>query len=349
MENELTNDVKALSEEVADLKRSVDLIPTHTGSVEKRYFNSVGEYAKSLAAREDKALELFGLADELKIEERNATTAQSIVLDSWLGDLSKIIDRGRPTVSAFSQQALPATGLNLEYGQVKPGFGNIDTEEQLAELDDLNYGQIELETKSVPVKTWGSWTGASLQTISRSSVSYLDTAFKAMAVGYAKKINKELVNLVEGADYTNYTVTKSGTDAEAWVRAIAETAQVINDAQASSLDFLLVAPDAFVDIIAIVDQNGRADLAANNPVNNIGSANVAGLSGSVLNVPIIIESELAAGSIYGASSDAWTTYESSGAPVRLQDENVINLSKQFSLYGMGAFANPYPGSVVKVV
>lgn len=341
--NEIANDVKALSEEVADLKRSVEIIPTSTGPVEKKFFRSVGEYAKGLSRQDDNALELFAMADEL----RDVTSAASIVLDAWIGDLSRIIDRGRPTVQAFSQQALPASGLNVEWGQV--ASNTIDSQDQGAELADLVYGELTLETQTSPVKTYGGWAGCSFQTVQRSSVNYLDTLFRAMAVGYSRRINKELVDLLEAADYTNATVTKASDDAEGWIRAIAESAQIIDENQAFNLDFLLVAPDAFVDLVAIVDGNGRADLAAYNPSNNIGSANVPGMKATVLGLPVIIEHELADGSIYACSEEAWITMESSGAPVRLQDENIVNLSKQFSLYGYAAFANPYPGAVVQVV
>jgi hypothetical protein len=40
------------------------------------------------------------------------------------------------------------------------------------------------------------------------------------------------------------------------------------------------------------------------------------------------------------------TLESPGAPAQLQDENILNLTKAYSVYGYLAVTNPFPGAIV---
>ena len=135
--------------------------------------------------------------------------------------------------------------------------------------------------------------------------------------------------------------------AKAWIGGLVDSAQVLDD-KSNSLDFVLVAPDVFKQAVSIVDGSDRSQIVAGNPSNNLGTGSVPGLSVTVAGVPFVVEHGLPAGSAYAADRNAWTTMESPGAPVRLQDENVVNLSKDFSVYGYAAFANIHPDAIVKL-
>jgi hypothetical protein len=83
-------------------------------------------------------------------------------------------------------------------------------------------------------------------------------------------------------------------------------------------------------------------------VNNIGSANVPGLRGSLLGLPVIVDLQLSSGQVFLANSAALQTLESAGAPVRLQDGDITTLTDFISVYGYIAATVPFEGAVVKL-
>ena len=82
--------------------------------------------------------------------------------------------------------------------------------------------------------------------------------------------------------------------------------------------------------------------------NNVGSANALSGALNVAGLPVVKNVNLAANTFYVANKDAIKTFESAGAPFRLQDENIINLTKDFSLYGYLADAITNAKGIVKV-
>ncbi len=99
----------------------------------------------------------------------------------------------------------------------------------------------------------------------------------------------------------------------------------------------------------MVDSAGRPLFVVNGDgVNTIGVTNVLGSRANVAGMPVVVGPRMPATSVYVASSEALTVFESPGAPVRLQDENIINLTKDFSLYGYLAIAVTNAKGIVKV-
>jgi len=81
-------------------------------------------------------------------------------------------------------------------------------------------------------------------------------------------------------------------------------------------------------------------------VNNIGQLTVRSLRGSVANVPVIMDAGLENGKAAFYNSGAITEFTS--GVVRLQDDNIINLSRDFSVYMYSAVASTIPTAVVGV-
>jgi hypothetical protein len=82
--------------------------------------------------------------------------------------------------------------------------------------------------------------------------------------------------------------------------------------------------------------------------NLAGSISVKTLKGDLANVPIKLLAGAPAKTFSFYDSIAMTTLESPGAPLQLQDENVVNLSKTFSKYGYLANALKFPGALLPV-
>jgi len=344
MEN-TTPDYDAAIAEVRDhavaLERRLDVLSTPAvATASAPQYRSYGEFVKSVAAGKEEAVALHrtftgGVLDD------------SILKNAWVSDTVRILNAGRPTYSVLSSAALPADGMNVEYPVL--ATNTVDIAEQAAEADELAYGKITLTSATAPIKTYGGWTDMSRQVIERSSVNYVDTAFRAMVAKYAAVTN----NAAKAALNTNAgsmnTASVSAWAADAVIEAVATAAGKVNEDTGRALEFILVSKDVFIALAKITDEAGRPILGnAGATVNTFGSINPVGMTGNILGLPIVMDPSLSGGKFYIGNSAAFTTYESAGAPFRLNKEEITNLTNAFSVYGYLGIAAPDVKAFVNV-
>ena len=80
--------------------------------------------------------------------------------------------------------------------------------------------------------------------------------------------------------------------------------------------------------------------------NTLGTVTVSGLKGALLNIPVVLDTDATTASAVFQNNLSIRSYLSS--LVRLQDENILNLSKDFSVYFYAAFAPEMPEALVPV-
>ena len=348
VEETQNTDVAELRSVVEDMDRRLAVLSEDREiAVPTTQFRSFGEFVHAVATGNEDALAMTrafagGVA--------GATVAgkDPISNDQWVSEVVRLVDLGRPTLNAFRQAPLPAEGMNIEWPAVKTN--TIDVQEQAAEADVLHFGKISLESKTSPVKTFGGYTSMSRQAIERSSFGYLDVAFRAMAIAYSKMTNAQTVATLGAA-------TGVGTGPVGGTVAAATAKQLFGVVADASLDiytksglrpnFILASGDVYKAIAVLFDTMDRPLVAAGSPSNSAGSANIPALTGSLAGLPVIVDTALPAGSMYIANSEGLVTYQSGGAPYRLADEDVTNLTKEFSIYGYLAHAVPMPEAIFK--
>ena len=338
MSENMELDVRTVQDEVAEIRRELELVktPTIAISAAETKFRSQGEYAKALVSGDADAVELF-----------RATSADAALRPAFVGYINNLINSGRPTLNAFSISALPATGLTIEYAKVNTN--TIAIGKQTTENTALSTGDVALSTVSVAVNTYGGYTNISKQAIERSTVNYLDVAFQAMSLAYAKKMNAEFVAVLAGLTWTGKTLDISALTAAAVMGGIADGAAYIYNATGLSPEFIVAGVTAYKRLVSIVDTSGRPVVAtAGDGVNSIGGSNIPGLQGSILGLPIVVDPALDAKTAYMANSAALTTYEAAGAPTRLSNSDATKLQDTFSVYGYAAIAVPFEGAIVKL-
>ena len=338
MSENMELDVRAVQDEVAEIRRELELVKTPAISVSTEgKFRSQGEYAKALVSGDSDAVELF----------RAATSADVALRPAFVGFVNSLINSGRPTLAAFSMAALPATGLSVEYAKINTN--TIAIGKQATENTALSTGDVALSTVSVSVSTYGGYVKLSKQAVERSTVNYLDVAFQAMSLAYAKKMNTEFVAVLAALTWTSKTYDISALTAAAVAGGIADGSAYIYTNTGLSPEFIVAGVTAYKRLVGIVDTAGRPVVLVDGAgVNNIGGADIPGLRGSVFGLPIIVDPALEAKTAYMANSLALTTYESAGAPVRLSTADVTTLSDFYSVYGYAAFAVPFEGAIVKL-
>lgn len=339
MSESIELDVRTVQDEVAELRRVVEAGLTVNAPIQKAdKFRSQGEFAKAL---------ISGDTDAIVLARAASTSADTVALPGFVGYIDTLIANNRPTVSAFSRGALPAAGMTVEYAKISAN--TIAVGVQSPENEALSFGNLSIDTVSANVVTYGGYTSFSRQTIERSSVNYLDTAFSALSIAYAGATNTALVAALAALDFTGKTFDADGGTAASLAEGIANGAAYIYAQTGLRPQFILADPTAYVSIVKVAGSDGRPVLLTDGAgVNNIGAANIPGLSGSVFGLPIVVDPALAAGTVYMANSAAVTNYESAGSPVRLTDGDVTTLTDSISVYGYMAITTPQLGALVKL-
>lgn len=343
MENTNTYDDAEIRSELESVKRELAVVREagSTNSKPATNFRSGGEFLKALA----------GGSEEAKNEIRaytGAVLADSHTSNDWKNDLLVIVNKGRPLVNLFDSGPLAGQGNFVEYPKVSGVTG--DVAQQAAEGDDLAYIELSVTTDTAPVKTYGAYSELSRQVIERSDVSYLDAVLKAQAASYAKVTNGVVRNALANASaQSGASFTLSSSTASNFINAAVDGVQKIEDNSLGlSAEFCLVSADVWARMAGLVDSANRPVFDINGDGSNtIGNANIRGIAGSLAGLPVVVDGGLAAKSLYVASRQAIATWENPGAPVRLQDENIINLTKQFSLYGYMAVGVKQAAGLVK--
>jgi HK97 family phage prohead protease len=340
MENttpDYTSAIEEVRNHAEELERRLDVIASEkTASVSAPKFRSLGEYVKAVASGDVESHRTY----------TGATTADTIIKDAWVTDVIQVLNAGRPTWAALSSAALPADGNNVEYPVRVTNTADADV--QAAEGDALAYGAIEITSATSPIKTYGGYTNMSRQLVERSSVNYVDAAFRAMVAKYAAVTNAAARTHLATATGFN-TSSLAAFDADHILEVLADCAIKVNGDTGKALEFILVSPDVFKATAKVTDGSGRPLLSnAGATVNTFGSINPVGLTGSILGLPLVMDPSLAAGSLFVGNSTAVTTFESAGAPLRLTDSDITNLTNSMSVYGYAAIASLDPKAMVKV-
>jgi HK97 family phage prohead protease len=338
MEN-IELDVRSVQDEVAELRRVIEAGQTvELATPATHKFRSQGEFAKALVTGDEDAKALARAA---------STSADTVALPGFLGLIDNLIDTNRPALSAFSRAALPAAGLTVEYAKVSANTITVGVQDP--ENEALAFGNLTIDSVSANVITYGGYTEMSKQTIVRSSVNYLDTALRALSIAYANATNAALISTVQGLSYTGKVFDVSAGTSAALIAGLTDASTYIFKNSGLRPEAIVCGTSAFKFLLSVQGEDGRPVVLVNGAgVNNIGAANVPGLSGQIMGLPIIVDPAMTATKAYVANSAAIQTLESAGAPVRLSSEDITTLTDAISVYGFMAITVPFAAAIVEL-
>lgn len=336
-------DLDEVRTSIADIDRELKLVRSEitTGPEDNTpQFRSYGEYVKALAAGDEMAQRAF----------TGAVSGDFAPKDGWVGEVLRL-GRERQRVTSLFQHTkdLPPEGNNVEYAKL--GTDTIQVAEQVNEGDDLVYGKVSITTDTAKVRTLGGWTSLSRQSIERTSIGVLDTTFRLMFLRYAKAI-ETLTRATLTAAFTSVasplaSITAQLDTQDGVVAGLIDLVEHFEDADAN-LSGMLVSKDVFKKLLA-VPATDRILQVSQAPTDRLGTLTLSSLSGNIAGVPVTLWPGAPTGAAVAYDETAIRTQESPGAPWRLQDENIVNLSKAFSVYGYAASYAQVPAGLVKVV
>ena len=346
-------------DELAELSRRFDGFTPASVEEEKVDTRSAGAFVQALALGDTETRESYNRAMEHMHDEAQSraytggTTADAPVKDQWVGDLTNIFDASSGVLAnIFSTGTLPAKGMNIEYAQLLTN--TVQVTEQVNEGDDLAYGKVTLETKTAPVKTYGGYIQLSRQEIERSTLPVLNRSLEAMAVaaGARKKavLRAAVAQAVAArkAIATNGGVVLLGATLAAgvagnWEDALIDAA-IRYDGLDANPEALIVSASVFKKLRSLTVSGERVFQVYDR--NASGVLNLPGLTGNLAGISVYLDAGQATDSAYFVNGRAIRQYDSS--LVSLQDENIINLSKDFSVYRYGAVAAEMPQLIVPI-
>ncbi len=339
MSDNMELEVRSVMDEVAELRRVVEAGQTSAApAVVASHIRSQGEFAKALVKGDAAAIELARAASD---------SSDTVALPGFVGYIDNLIAQNRPAMSVFSRAALPAAGLTVEYAQVTAN--TIAVGQQDPEGEALSFGNLTIASTSAPVKTYGGYTSFTKQTIERSSVDYLNTVFRALSLAYANATNAAFVAHVEGLNYTGKVFDVSALTVSALIGGITDGATYIFENTGLRPEAIVASPEAYKKLMTVVGTDGRPVILQDGQgFNNIGTANLPGLSGSLLGLPVVVDPAMTANKVYMANSQAIQSFESAGAPVRLTDSDITTLTDSISVYGYLAITTPFAGAIVEL-
>lgn len=301
---------------------------------------SYGEWLQQLARGEQNALDFLAFVGQVTGD------LGEWIEDTWVGELQTRLVERRRILNLFKVRPLPATGMNVDYGRTLDDSG-VNVGEQLAEGDLLPYGKLAFNPGlSTPVRTFGGWGDMSRQVIDRSGVAVVEEFYSALFNRYLQVTEaaaRVLAVNPANASVAQTTAANDLTDLDGWIDFVIDASFALDDA-GLPLDFVLASRSRFKQLAHL-----RTSDAPDAPYaldRETGSISITGLTGQLFNVPVI-PLNVAGDYVRAGSGEAITTFEAAGAPFRLQDDDITNLTQAFSLYGYAAFASTNARALVR--
>ncbi|WP_350348019.1 HK97 family phage prohead protease [Agromyces sp. G08B096] len=343
-------DVRELADTVQELERRFALGQQRDDAPEIDT-RSAGEVLRAIVAGDQSTIDRYNQAQERAYT--GGTSADAPMQDQWVGDLTRLFDSSSGVLAeVFSTGTLPAQGMTIEYGEL--ASNTVKVEKQANEGDDLAYGKVTLTTQTAPVETFGGYTQLTRQAIERSTMPLLNRSLEALALaaGARKKAVLRsafgtLVAAREGiaanAGVVLLGATLAASVAGNWEDALIDAA-LKYDGEDASPEALIVSATVFKKLRSLTVAGERVFTVAEK--NASGTLNLPGLTGNLAGLPVYLDPGQAGDKAVFVNGRAIRQYDS--GLVSLQDENIINLSKDFSVYRYGAVAAEVPQLVVPV-
>lgn len=341
-------DVQTLAASITTLERQIATLPTTLGAPAPVPFASRGAFIQALAQGDADARtfyeQLLG-KDEALLAYDGGDTGDlgGWLKDSWVGDKSRFVEANRTVLNLFGKSPLPASGNNVEFGVT--GTDTTQVAEQAAEGDVLLKGKIAFDVDTAPVKTYGGWGEMSVQQILRSPVNVIERFYKALDRRYAQVTETVVRAKVQAAAGSHSIAATDLTTTDGWIDFIIECAVWLDVNKGIKPEFILLDKEAFKDLAKL-----RISAAPDAPYflnRDSGKVNITGLSGEVFDLSVSLVPTFTADTVRVAHSDAIETYESAGAPFRLNDKDITNLTEAFSEYGFMAVAEEEPDCIIQ--
>lgn len=349
------DDLTPITDQLDDLARQVQRnTAAHTPAPETPWA-SMGEFVRALVNERDTtgAMDYYARAFAGGVVADGEPVAD-IDGSGFLGNFIRFVQERRRVINLFQTGSLPADGMDVSYSQLVSM--SVQVAEQEHESDDLvGPGRVVFKNATEPIKTAGGWSELSRQAIERGNVPQLDVMYTGLGLQYAKwgetyvrtRLITELDKIITAGGDGVIALPDANPDAFDWFDAIVDAGDVYED-RGFTMSGLLVSPDVFKGLYRLSGADDRPLLTVyGQGVNVAGEIDLTQRDGNIGRVPVTVLRKTT-GRAFFYDPVAMKTLENPGSPFRLQDDNIINLTRAFSLYGYMSIIAPFPTALVPV-
>ncbi len=351
LRDEFTEQIRATQAQLATIGQHAEPAPTRFRSFGEfiRAYHQGDAEARSMHAQWREASREHSLHNQRAYD--GTVLADTIARDPWVGDAIRLIDHGRKVLTSFQTAPLPATGSQVEYGVLESN--TVTVAEQEAEGDVLEKGHVKVGSDTARVATFGGWSELSFQSVERAEISVLNLTRRAQLIAYAQQTEAEVRALLNATITANITAGHNldliaSPKAADWIALLVDAADAFEDA-ALPIDGLWLSKDKFKELVTLSDTTDRLIFDVNGSGSNaVGDLRITGLESNLSGIRVRLLPGATAGTGAFYNSQAITTWENAGAPVALEDENVTNLTRAYSVYGYLATAAEIPDAILPI-
>lgn len=341
---ETVEEITPAGSDLAEVRESITMLEREIASITKvetvsaPQYRTAGDFLMAIHQGDENAIRVY----------TGATTDDSVTTPFDV-NLIRLVEQANPLGTVFGRGVTPTTGMTITFAQVDAITDG--TAEQAAEGDDLGYYQLNLETRSVDIKTLGNVSELSRQVIDRSSVDYLNDVLRGQAIGLGTLLAAELRNkytaAVSNSAGAGRIITRSAETYAGWAGALADAAATYFQPQGANIDALIVCKATFKNLLAL---DGTPVISfSNENAGAFGSGNPGGLRGTIAGIPIVVDAQLAANGSEDAFVSSLALRQFTSGALRLSQDNAVNLSSAYSLSTYTAVVDAYPTLVIPVV
>lgn len=347
------SEIADLQAQITDLERRLSTAPVAPPAPAKPDVRSVGEYLQALASGDTAARD--SLAPYCTRAYQGGTTADDALTQrpAFLKDLTEIIEQADPISPLFSRGPLPAQGMTLEFLEVADNTVTVKRQEH--EGDALPVGKVATKVRTAPINTWGGANTMSFQEIHRSRSNMVSTTVRAMAVAAGRAAAADFHTNFEAAVKAQ-AANAIGINKAVTAVKYADLIGMLLDANAVYQDLgyrcdgLIVDRATWQALMSLETSQGVPLMALSGHgqgvVGTIASDVLAGTLGNLRVIPDLKATSARGDKVAGAffNSEAIRVYTSGVA--HLQDDNVLTLTRDMSVYYYTAIAAERPQLIV---
>lgn len=344
MTDETSEKLDQIMEEQRKMKASIAKgIESQPKKLVGSAYRSHGDYLRALYNEEPEALETMEQARDFIAVGDTGNQA------TWLADDLRLIEQRRKVAGLITHDALPATGMSMEYNVVTDDSTSV--KKQDTEGTALAFGKVKFGTKAADVETYGGYTSLSRQTIERATTPMLNTALKALNNAYAKatenKVRTFLYDLIANdANPITAPAMLNAMTADQWAGVILDASEEMDDRNAA-MTRLAVSKDVALALVKLKDTGDRFLDISGKGSDTLGSFDLTGVVGDIMRVPVNIMPKAPAGTAAFLDPQAVTMWES-GGPTQLTAADATKLVNDYSVYGYMAIAATFPDGILPI-
>jgi hypothetical protein len=344
----MASEDKEAREQIVEIRETLSQIEARAFTTESEHpfskYRSFGEYSQAVLAGE---VEGRALVDQ--VTDNNP----GVLPPNWLLDVKRIVDLGRPAISAMGVEAAGASGLEFNWPYFDGDLADIvalqeNESEGSDEKQEINSVQIDIEKGTATLETYAAGSDISYQLLQRSSPSYLEAHNRIMLNSYSFITNKAFADALDARDCTGSNISSVGIlpadDATGTVfrGRVFEASVLVETETGRPADVVLVGSGLF----KAFGQWSTFFPAVFGVENVSGVATASTLSVNISGLPVVHVRTLPANRaiVTNTTTASWIEDGPNLATV----ENVSQLGRDIAVYGYGTTAIYNPCGIVRI-